>query len=288
MVSQGSGLVSQIVGTGNAKVIPYTTQICALSEREAVMAEGLYLASAGGGVHPDVLIGICARLPPGALGYLRWLITRYGMETPAFIWARCTSWEQEMLSISECDPATWRLAPVSLDARGNKRAAILADGPIAVKLTNKDQPLRAPFGASLWQDAEGDRKNISFSCTPELDAWACTVDESVIRLASQSSVQLFGKQMTPNEVAEMYTPWRKEGKDDYPATVKCKINLAGKRPVRCFDAQDQPRAVPTEWREVGVVPAVAINSLWIQARTFGIVAEVTHARISEENVECPF
>ena len=158
-----------------------------------------------------------------------------------------------------------------------------------MRLRPKDQPLRYPVGASLWQDAEGDRKNISFSCTPELEEWACRVDESVIHLASRCcSAALFGKQLTPNEVMDMHTPFRKEGKGEYPATIKAKINLAGKRTVKCFDEQDQPRAMPTDFREVSVVAAILINHIWMQARTFGIVAEVTHARISQEDAGCPF
>jgi hypothetical protein len=190
-----------------------------------------------------------------------------------------------MQSFLKVDIQALAVAPLSQDARGNKRAAITLQGKAA---TFRFPRLRSPFGASLWQDAEGSRKNIAFSCTPDVQAFCEQLDDQILRIAVQRSQELFGQKMGLEALQALYTPLLRPSKDEaYPPTVRAKITLAGRKTVQCYDASCHPRPPVDDWR-CDVEPALCLTQLWFQHKSFGAILDVTACKIYEEDVSCPF
>ena len=187
-----------------------------------------------------------------------------------------------MQSYEQADIKGLAVGGLAADARGNKRAGF---SPFAFKLPS----LRCPFGASLWQDAEGDRKNICFS----LDNQAVLefferLDQRILELAYEKSKEFFGAQHSMEVLQTLYTPLvRLSSKERYPPVARAKINLLGRKAVRCYDAAYKPIPIPEDLA-TDMIPAMLLTHLWFQSKSFGAILEVTHALIAEPQVACPF
>ena len=190
-----------------------------------------------------------------------------------------------MKSFEQVDIQSLTIGPLSQDARGNKRAGLCLKGAV---LNFRLPKLRCPFGASLWQDAEGTRKNLSFSATDDDAAqFIQNIDDTIVELATIRSQELFGQKMTEETLRSLYTPLLRPSKDGYSPTIRCKVNLAGHRSVKCFAADLTPRPIPEDFR-CEIQPALSLTHLWFQNRAFGAILEVTHAIIHDEEEACPF
>jgi len=200
-----------------------------------------------------------------------------------------------MQPVLECNLENWSLAPPSVNSKGNKIAAITAKcvptfqpQPITLQLTENENPLRCPFGACSWADVAADRLNLDYSATPDLAQFFEAADERICELATMDSEKLFGKVLSYGEVQAQYTPMLKRGKLEYPSTVRTKINMTGRRALKCFTPEGTPRDFPEDFRAVRIVPGVLVSHLWFQSKSFGVVLETTHAKIHEISEECPF
>ena len=187
-----------------------------------------------------------------------------------------------MQSYEQADIKGLAVGGLAADARGNKRAGF---SPFAFKLPS----LRCPFGASLWQEAEGDRKNICFS----LDDQAVLefferLDQHILELAYEQSKEFFGTQLRMDVLQSLYTPLVRPNKSkDYAPVARAKINLLGRKAVRCYDAAYKPIPIPEDLA-TDMIPAMLLTHLWFQSKSFGAILEVTHALIAEPQVACPF
>jgi len=133
-----------------------------------------------------------------------------------------------------------------------------------------------------------DRLNLDFSAPPDLAQYFEAADETICELATKNSESLFGKIMSYGEVLAQYTPMLKEGKLEYPSTIRTKINMTGRRALKCYTPEGTPRDFPEDFRAVRVVPGVLVSHLWFQNKSFGVVLETTHCKIHETSEECPF
>ena len=86
---------------------------------------------------------------------------------------------------------------------------------------------------------------------------------------------------------EIYEPIVQR-KGTYPATVRCKINVAGGSAVRCWSALDQRMPIPDELRGFELLPRVHISHLWIMNRECGFVLNVQDLQCVEASAACPF
>ena len=190
-----------------------------------------------------------------------------------------------MLSYDDIDLNAVHVNGHTQDARGNKRAAITFQGkPAAFRLPC----MRCPFGANLWQDQEGSRKNIQFNSTPEVQAFFERLDTTILQSAALRSVEFFGQTLSTDALQALYTPLLRKSKDEqYPPTVRAKINIEGRRCVKCFDPGLNPRPAPEDFRG-DLQPAVALSHLWFQNKAFGAILEVTACVIHEDEAPCPF
>ena len=147
-------------------------------------------------------------------------------------------------------PAALALAEPFVSARGAKSCALTIDGhKHIVTLGSRSALLTTPFGASSFGDEATTRKSIEFRLAPD-SIWLAyfeTIDAWAIPYIALNSERLFKKTLTDDQVREVYKNIvQRKGTD--PATIRCKINVAGGGAVRCWSALDQRMPLPEDLR----------------------------------------
>ena len=133
------------------------------------------------------------------------------------------------------DVNSFAIGEAQTSARGARHAGILAKGG-STPWVRLPPGLRAPFGATSWQDELTDRKNLDLTDMPEaLVEWLQSLDTWAVEAAFQNSERLFKKKMSREEIAGMYTPVLKPGKGDWPPTLRLKCSTAGSKALRCWE-----------------------------------------------------
>jgi hypothetical protein len=184
---------------------------------------------------------------------------------------------------TDCEIQNLAIGPLCLDGRNNKKATIISDGPISFKFPK----MRCPFGASLWQEAEGSRKNLSLEIPEDVQIWAAAIDEFILSTVSQRSEEFVGSKLDSETVKVFYTPLLKNSKSGYLPTIRTKVNLQGTRAIICFDEELRPRVPPDDFR-CECQPVIKLSHIWIQNKSFGLILEVTHAIICDDLDVNPF
>ena len=77
-------------------------------------------------------------------------------------------------------------------------------------------------------------------------------------------------------------------KDDYPALVRCKINVRGTKACRFWTPACERREMPDDLRECRLVPRVQFKSLWIMGSDVGLSVEVLDLMVDQAPDACPF
>ena len=180
-------------------------------------------------------------------------------------------------------PKDWEIGDIQSNQKGVKSAPLSRKGsPIFQSLSNSSQPLTTPFGASAFNDEQATRKNICFRCPPSLADQLNKIDSYMRHYIEKHSGRLFkGKKVT-------YKPLLVPQKDDYEPLIRCKINTAGQKVVRCWDADHSRCDLPEDLRDCTLVPRVQFRSLWLMGDNCGITVDVTDLMIFPTNEECPF
>ena len=128
----------------------------------------------------------------------------------------------------------------------------------------------------------------------QLIRWLEKLDAWVIQYATTNSAKLFKTQKTQAEIKTMYCSLIKPGKNDYPPTLRCKVNLAGSGTVRCWrteDGETKRRDLPEleGWRNAVLEAVVLVSGLWLQSKSFGLALLITDASLQDMAEEdCPF
>ena len=110
---------------------------------------------------------------------------------------------------------------------------------------------------------------------------------TVLKTVAENPQKYFGQPLTDEQIRERYQPAIKVSEKGY-TTLRAKMNLSGPAKVRCWSADKTPREMPLDWSMADVSPRLAIKGLWVMAREFGLLVEMTDALIEERSVECPF
>jgi hypothetical protein len=189
------------------------------------------------------------------------------------------------------NPSALALAEPFVSARGAKSCALTLDGrKHIVTLGSRSDLLTTPFGASSFQgDDATTRKTIEFRLAQDsswlayfemIDAWA-------VPYIAIHSERLFKKTLSDEQVLEIYKPIVQR-KGTYPATVRCKINVAGGGAVRCWSALDQRMSLPEDLRAYELLPRVHLSHLWIMSRECSFVINTLDLQCVEASAACPF
>ena len=138
-------------------------------------------------------------------------------------------------AFSGIDVNSFSIGEVQTSARGARHAGTLAKSG-SVPWVRLPAGLRAPFGATSWQDEQTDRRNLDLTdMTEELVNWLTRLDAWAVDSAFHECERLFKKKLSRDEIAGMYTPILKPGKGDWPPTLRLKCNTAGSKVVRCWE-----------------------------------------------------
>ena len=186
--------------------------------------------------------------------------------------------------------AALALSEPFVSARGAKTCAHTQDGQKhIVTIGHRGDLLTTPFGASSFGDDVTTRKTIEFRLAQD-SAWLVyfdAFDAWAIPYIAINSERLFKKTLNVDQVREIYKPIVQR-KGNYPATIRCKINLAGGGAARCWNALDQRMPTPEDLRAFELLPRVHISHLWIMNRDCGFVVNVLDLQCVEASTACPF
>ena len=177
----------------------------------------------------------------------------------------------------------WVLGDVQTSTKGVKSAPLFdtKGNPITQQLTEVTAPLTAPFCSSAFNDPEAQRHNICFRCTPELESRVSSIDKFMAEYIKSNATRLFkGKPMSYKPLLSI--------KEDYPALIRCKMNISGHRACKCWTPSFARRGLPEDLRDCNVVPRVLFKSLWIMGSECGLTVEVMDLWCDEIDEECPF
>ena len=72
--------------------------------------------------------------------------------------------------------------------------------------------------------------------------------------------------------------------DNYPATVKAKINTTGPNACKILDAKQRPIAWPDNWSRLTAIPIIEFRGVYSQKTGSGLILEVTHLMV--QDTEC--
>ena len=149
-------------------------------------------------------------------------------------------------------------------------------------------PQGVAYEPSSFSGEDTSRVNLVMRPPPETLRQLEQLDEAIVRLATQQSAKLFGKALSEAEVRARYSPVVKRNDKGYPPSFKCKINVAGRNMVRCWDLAKNPRDLPASWITCAVSPKLTLRSLWMMSKEFGVLIEASDVLVDEAAEECPF
>ena len=173
-----------------------------------------------------------------------------------------------------------------ISGKGAKQAQLLDAGKA---LKWKPGPLRVQWQPNAFNDPEANRVSICFETTPAVDEYVKGLEDWVLRTLAAAPKKYFGQDLTQAQIQERYIPLIKTSAKGY-VHLRAKFNLTGRNGVKCWDAETRAiRKQPEDWTMCEVQPVFEIKGLWIMARDFGLLVEMTDALISSEStVSCPF
>jgi len=181
------------------------------------------------------------------------------------------------------DLAKLSLGEVYVSPKGGKTVPLSIDGaPVQQRMPAMD----VPFEPRSFDGSEQNRISICFRPPGDAVTWLEAVDAAILVLAQGASVALFGKELTPDQLAERYVSALKR-QGAYPL-FRAKITRTGPAKTRCW--RDDGRVdAPATWQGSCVTPIVSLKSLWLSKTEFGPIFDVTDALVDAPAVEeCPF
>ena len=173
------------------------------------------------------------------------------------------------------------LGDIHVSPKGGKSAPLLQDdGPIFAQLP----AMGVLFEPKSFDGAESSRVSMCMRTSSETVSLLREIDQKVISLAAASSVALFGKELTSEQVTDRYVSSLKEGQ--YPL-FRAKLNLAGTKKTRLW-SKGQRCEPPEFWQGCTVTPIVHLKGLWLAKSEFGPVYDLVDVNLEQHVEECPF
>ena len=177
----------------------------------------------------------------------------------------------------------WQLGDVQTSTKGIKSAPISdkKGNPVFCMLTQKDQPLSAPFGASAYNDPTAIRQNICFRCHEQLESAMTNVDAYMANYVKEHSQRLFkGKSTTYKPCLSI--------KEDCAALLRAKLNVSGNKSCRFWTSKYARCEAPEDFKDCDLVPRINVRSLWIMGSDCGLTLECTDIMYDNHQESCPF
>ena len=190
-------------------------------------------------------------------------------------------------------PSFYTISDPQVSVRGAKYALlstnrIHGDNKLRLTIGDKTTPCSTPFGVSSFNNNDSTRKNIEFTICPSDEAKINDIYNWALDYLASKPDNFFKKTVSKAELQELFKhPIVK--KEKYEPRLKCKIDIAGKNMVRCWDAKNERCDLPSDLRGYKLIPRVCVNHVWFMSRDAGFVILVCDIQILESpNEECPF
>ena len=145
----------------------------------------------------------------------------------------------------------------------------------------------SPFDASSLSG--GSRKTLTLRLPQVWDEPFGLMETALLKEVAVKSTALFGKQLSEEELVEMYKPVSKKQEAKYPRNLRAKVNSTGFYACRYWDGERKKAETPADHAGLVFNAVVRLRSLWISAEAWGLVCEATDLQIlTQEAVDCPF
>jgi Family of unknown function (DUF5871) len=181
------------------------------------------------------------------------------------------------------DLANLSLGEVYVSPKGGKTAALSINGaPVQQRLP----AMEVLFEPRSFDGSEQNRVGICFRPPADAVTWLEAVDKAILALAQGASVALFGKELTPDQLAERYVSALK--RQGNLQLFRAKITKTGPAKTRCWRNDGRVDA-PAFWQGSSVTPIVSLKSVWLSKTEFGPIFDVTDCLVEASAAEeCPF
>ena len=195
-------------------------------------------------------------------------------------------WFEREMQLSGVDFSQVALSAVQ-QAKGVKTAnASLNGGPVEFLIS--DEFLRAPFGASAFQDPTATRLTLELEVTsspalPLLQA----VDEWAIEYVSRNNI--LGS-LTADEVARQYSS-PLQVSERFPSTrIRTKVNTCGTFGCKFYLHPEKKRAHWTDLdslRGAMIKPYIHFKGIWVQKASWGLILECKQLLVDQAGEVAP-
>jgi hypothetical protein len=180
----------------------------------------------------------------------------------------------------------WSLADVHVNAKGAKTCQLSVDGRPMHRSSGGF--CTAPFGPSNFEkDALATRQNLELRIPPELETYFDELDQWMLQYLEKHSERIFKRVLSPEQIRDAYHPTLKR-QGDYPPLLRLKIDSEGRRACRYWNADQQKREAPEDWRGAELKVMFHISHLWIMGTSCGLVLNSTDLLVQESSTAFPF
>ena len=187
--------------------------------------------------------------------------------------------------MTEINPTDWQNSTPQTGTKCGKTCLVYDKNRRPIE-TTLPGPLRAPFGASNFDDPDAIRQNLDLTLDDDdLVKQFQKIDEFLINHAIENRETLFKGNQTPEKIRESYRSLLRT-REGYKPMLRTKVNL---EKCRCWNETHEIRELPQDrFRQAELWVKIAVRQLWYVSATWGLTLECTDVKIREQKIECPF
>ena len=146
--------------------------------------------------------------------------------------------------------------------------------------SSKDE-VETPFTPSSFNEGKANKHNLDIRCVGEHLHFFSELDRWAVEYIAVNYLRLFGKQLSPDKVSEMYRPYvRKTGSFD--PLLRTKITLEGLHRTRYWAMDKTDRMAPESWPTSVFKAQIRVGYLYISGSTFGLALDCTDIQVCKE------
>jgi len=156
--------------------------------------------------------------------------------------------------------------------------------------SSKDEA-ETPFTPSSFNEEKPYKQNLDIRCVGEYLDFSSQLDCWAVEYIAANSLRLFGKQLQPNKVKEMYRPCIKKI-GDFDPLLRTKISSEGQHRTRYRSLDKTARLKPDCWQATVFKTQIRISYLYVTGSAFGLALDCTDVQVCKEFTPtppvCPF
>ena len=151
--------------------------------------------------------------------------------------------------------------------------------PLRIKLADDLESITLPFAPSVFKGTGDEpRKGIVFSVKPQVVEAMAVLEDACRQLLEDSNPK----------VQALWCSCIKPG-EQYAATLKAKVNVAGQKPATFYNAAGEAVPPPVDWKGLSVNAVIQVRGCYVQRQSIGLMLDVTDLQYGElVQKQCPF